>query len=66
MSTFKQRVEVEQSELCGRCSRLSQFIHVNPEFPTLTINEQARLRYQLMLMTELNAVLMKRINSDFK
>lgn len=66
MSTFKERVVVERDVLVQRCALLSRFIHTADTFPTLSTVEQARLRYQLMLMNELHSVLCQRIDSDFK
>lgn len=66
MSTFKDRVVIERDQLVQRCALLSKFIHTTDTFPTLPIVEQARLRYQLMLMNELHSVLCQRINNDFQ
>lgn len=57
----QQRVVQEAAELADRGEKLQHFIQHNPTFGTLPINEQDRMRKQLMLMRQLFEVLQERI-----
>jgi len=62
---FKARVEKEWMDESTKLRKLSLFVS-SQTFPALPVNEQARLRFQLMLMREFVQVLRDRIDHDFQ
>jgi len=59
---FEKRVYVELDELHSKRTRLEFFIFQNPEFPVLPEDERSRLRSQLSIMLDYEAILQERIN----
>ena len=57
----QQRVVQEAVDLAERGEKLQHFIHHNPTFATLKLDEQDRMRKQLALMRQLYEVLQERI-----
>lgn len=57
--------EKEWEQVADRSAKLSTFINVDPEYHTLPVKEQVRLRVQLIFMREYLNVLRERIDSQF-
>lgn len=63
MPEYQVRVIEEKDELSRKLGALSLFIDEGAVFPTLPAAEQARLRYQRLLMTGYLNVLVDRIGN---
>ena len=48
MTDFQERVVTERKELYDKCEKLNAFITGSPIYKTLPVDEQVRLRMQLM------------------
>ncbi len=61
MAPHQQCVFDEKRELNYKATKLSQFIGLNPIFPTLDTDEQERLKEQCEIMWQYSEILGKRI-----
>jgi len=61
MPEYQIRVIEEKDELCRKLDALGLFIDKGAVFPQLSTAEQARLRYQRLLMAGYLSVLTERI-----
>ena len=61
MTEFQERVIAERKDLYEKCEKLNAFITNSPIYKTLPIDEQVRLRMQLLVMTQYAQILAERI-----
>lgn len=61
MEDWQQRVVDEHRELCGKLTKLAQFITNDPAFSPIDMYQQNLLRRQRAAMIEYEAVLAERI-----
>jgi len=59
---YQQRVVDERNVLSKNLEKLNAFI-ASPEFKSISMQEQARLRHQSLLMSDLRIVLTERIDN---
>jgi hypothetical protein len=60
MTDFQERVIAERKELYEKCEKLNAFIP-SSIFKSLPVDEQVRLRMQLLVMNQYAAILAERI-----
>ena len=65
MTDFQERVIAERKELAEKCEKLNNFIP-GPVFKTLPIDEQVRLRMQLIVMLNYGTILAERIAEFYR
>ncbi len=65
MTDFQERVIAERKELYEKCEKLNAFIP-GPIFKSLPVDEQVRLRMQLLVMNQYAAILAERIAEFYK
>jgi hypothetical protein len=61
MTDFHERVVAERKELYDKCEKLNAFIAGSPIYKTLPVDEQVRLRMQLLAMNQYATILAERI-----
>lgn len=66
LTDFQQRVVNERKELYEKCEKLNAFIAGSPIYKTLPVDEQVRLRMQLLVMNQYAAILAERIAEFYR
>lgn len=61
MTDFQKRVIEERKDLYEKCEKLNAFIASSPIYKTLPVDEQVRLRMQLLVMNQYATILAERI-----
>jgi len=65
MTDFQERVIAERKELYEKCEKLNAFIP-GSIFKSLPVDEQVRLRMQLLVMNQYAAILAERIAEFYR
>lgn len=66
LTDFQERVVTERKELYEKCEKLNAFIANSPIYKTLPVDEQVRLRMQLLVMNQYETILAERIAEFYR